>query len=214
MDNERDTMRILDTTGNLLFEGDAATTRDCLLSALMTGVSLRYSNLRYSNLSYSDLSGSNLSYSDLSGSNLSCSNLSYSDLSCSNLSGSNLRGSNLSGSNLRGSNLSGSDLSGSDLSGSNLSYSNLSGVPVLDGGLDSRGYRYFLTAFNGVVGVQAGCRKFSLAEARAHWHGQHADEPRNLLDREAIQIVEQMLARAALRGWAVKDETQTEKVTK
>ncbi len=114
--------------GKVLFtyKAENATIKDAVENAIKEKVSLRNSNLSYSNLSGSDLSGSNLRGSNLSGSDLRYSNLSASNLSGSDLRYSNLSASNLSGSDLRYSNLSYSDLSGSDLRGSNLSGSDLS----------------------------------------------------------------------------------------
>ena len=123
----------------IIFEGEYASHRECVLDAIAKKADLSGSNLSGSNLSGSDLSGSDLRDSNLRGSDLRDSNLSG-----SNLSGSDLSGSDLSGSNLSGSDLSGSDLRGSDLSGSNLSGSNLSGSDLRDSNL--RGFKADLIA--------------------------------------------------------------------
>jgi len=97
--------QILDHTGKVIFEAAAATLKELLIAALLSGANLRYA----------DLSGADLSGADLSGANLRYANLRYADLS-----GANLRYANLRYANLRYANLSGADLSDADLSGANL----------------------------------------------------------------------------------------------
>lgn len=65
---------------------------------------------------------------------------------------------------LRWANLSGADLSGADLSGANLSGA---GVLCLHIG-DPRGYRPVAVWHDQWV-IFAGCRKFTIAQAREHW---------------------------------------------
>ncbi len=52
--------------------------------------------------------------------------------------------------------------------GANLSDADLSGANLIDAGQDARGYR-FVGAFRDGVRVLAGCRDFSVAEAKDHW---------------------------------------------
>ena len=117
----------------------------------------------------------------------------------------NLSGANLSGANLSGANLSRADLSRADLSYANLSGANLSGAEqgddrIIDGGLRSDGYRFFLTRTEpGEFRVKAGCRNFTVKEAKAHW-----DETRpkgEALGDETRLIIKHMLAIAKLREW-------------
>ena len=86
-------------------------------------------------------------------------------LSDANLRGANLRSANLSGANLSGAYLSGANLSGADLSGANLSGT----TSYRCGGWDSRGYHFRAVLFASGVRITAGCRDFTLSEARAHW---------------------------------------------
>jgi len=143
-------------------------------------------------LSDCDLSGCDLSDCDLSGSNLRGSNLRGSDLSGSDLRGSNLSGSDLRGSDLSGSDLRGSDLRGSDLRGSDLSGSDLRGSNLIDVGQTLRGYQFFGYWRNGIR-VKAGCRDYSLSEAKTHW----ADAPEELAKVNLIEIT------AVIRNWEV-----------
>ena len=106
----------------------------------------------------------------LSGANLPGANLSGADLSGANLSGADLFGADLSGANLRGANLSGANLSGANLSHANLSGANLSrATGVVDAGTDPRGYRFIGVRHDDGWRIAAGCRWFTILEAKAHW---------------------------------------------
>ena len=70
-------------------------------------------------------------------------------------------GTNLKGANLEGANLEGANLKGANLEGANLIYA----LPVGD----LRGYRPYATWFNDQWMICAGCRYFTIAQARAHW---------------------------------------------
>jgi hypothetical protein len=176
--------------------------------AVLRGSDLRESDLRESDLRESDLRESNLRGSDLRGSNLRGSDLSESDLRESNLRESDLRWSNLRESDLRGSDLRGSDLrwsdlSGSDLSGSNLRWSDLRGSDLSG----SKGF-YLLTqtdhgymvygTWRGEWRIIAGCRDFSISEARSHW-----GSPKYHIQSSGSRIV-------ALLDWLEKQPTPEE----
>ena len=131
--------------GNINYNDDSLTIKECLMNASREKVNLSWSDLRWSDLSESDLRGSSLKECDLRGSDLRECNLSWSDLSWSDLSGCNLSGCNLSGCNLSGCNLRGCNLSGCNLSGCNLSGCNLSGCNLSE----SIGLDYAQISFNG-----------------------------------------------------------------
>jgi hypothetical protein len=122
----------------------------------LVGCDLRSSDLRWSDLRWSNLRGSDLRYSDLRGS----------DFSDSDLRGSNFSGSDFSGSDFRGSNLRNSDFSGSDLRWSD--FRGAKGMLLLPV-QDMRGYS-FCHAIETDSGwrIRAGCRDFSIDEAKAH----------------------------------------------
>jgi uncharacterized protein YjbI with pentapeptide repeats len=92
-------MKIVSTTGTVLFTHETMTIREAVESAK--------ANLSGANLSGADLSRANLSWADLSGANLSGADLSGADLSRAYLSGANLSRANLSRANLSGADLSG-----------------------------------------------------------------------------------------------------------
>ena len=92
------------------------------------------------------------------------------------------------------------NLTGANLSGANLSGAEQGDDRIIDGGLRSDGYRFFLTRTEpGEFRVKAGCRNFTVKEAKAHW-----DETRpkgEALGDETRLIIKHMLAIAKLREW-------------
>ena len=106
---------------------------------------------------------------DLSGADLSDAGLSDADLSDADLRYANLRGADLRGVDLTGANLSGVDLRGASLRGAILTGANLSGTCLIDGGGDPRGFRFVGQGTADGRRVLAGCRDYTLAEAREHW---------------------------------------------
>jgi uncharacterized protein YjbI with pentapeptide repeats len=125
----------------------------------------------------------------LRGAYLRGADLSGADLREADLSGADLREADLSGAYLREADLSGANLSGANLSGAYLREADLSRSGVIDLGQRSDGYQFFIhvTAKDQPMLI-AGCRYFTLSEARAHWDktrpkGQRlGDESRAMLD--------------------------------
>ena len=130
------------------------------------------------------------------------------DLRGANLSDANLRGANLSDADLSGADLSGADLSDANLSyanlsGANLSYANLRGADLFDANLRhcgqrSDGYVFLVRHESGGVVVTAGCRRFGLAEARAHWTATRGGTP---LGDESLALVDHCERMARIAGW-------------
>ena len=89
-----------------------------------------------------------------------------------NLTEANLTGANLAWANLTETNLTGADLSGANLRGANLDGHKLTGEWQLFAPAP-RGYSYlaFQTDDDARWLILAGCRRFTLAEAVAHWAG-------------------------------------------
>ena len=76
--------------GNVLFEADVKTVKECLEQAIKSCANLSCADLSRAYLSGANLSGANLSGADLSGADLSGAYLSRAYLSGANLSGANL----------------------------------------------------------------------------------------------------------------------------
>ena len=110
-----------------------------------------------------------------SGADLREADLRGADLYGANLREANLRGANLCGTNLYGANLRGADLYGANLRGANLYVANLRGADLREAkgylclGWDPRGYHFRAIQFDNVWHITAGCRNFTLDEARIHW---------------------------------------------
>lgn len=102
------------------------------------------------------------------------------------------------GANLRGANLRGACLRDADLRGANLR-----GATAIDAGQDIRGYRFVGIPYDDGIRIAAGCRWFTLAEAREHWAGD--DRPSNAECRERVEMIARIARR---RGWTIGDEQE------
>jgi len=162
-------------TGNVQFTADIDATEDTIKS-VKVGLAIRWAIKNRADLSDADLSGAYLSGA--------------------NLIGANLIGANLSGADLSGAYLSRANLSGADLSDANLSGANLSGAYLIDGGQDERGYRFIGWKRGDDLMISAGCRNYTISEARKHWGGSNYTGPKS-----NIQRVELIASIAVERGW-------------
>ena len=151
-------------------------TRDELLIAYADGKRVfQCADLRRATLCYADLAGADLRYANLCDANLAGANLRYANLAGANLRCANLRGANLCGADLRAADLAGADLAGADLCDANLRCADLCDQWVVQGATRSDGYQFLLTSFVGEgVRVKAGCRNFTLEQAREHWQATRA----------------------------------------
>ena len=101
---------------------------------------------------------------------LSNSDLSYSSMTNANLRRANLRGANFSGANLRGADLSLANLYGANLSGVELYKVDLYGAKgIVNAGMDWRGHLFIGVQRDDGWMVKAGCRWFTISEAKDHW---------------------------------------------
>ena len=106
-------------------------------------------------------------------------NLYGADLRGANLSGANLSGADVRDANLYGANLSGADVRDTNLYGANLY--NATGIiplPVAE----PRVYRWVAVAHSDGWRIAAGCRWFTVAEARAHWNSPEYIGPQSVRD--------------------------------
>ena len=109
----------------------------------------------------------------------------------------NLRGANMHSADLRNADLRNADLSGADLSGADLSGADLSGAGLIDGGQRSDGYRFVAWFKAGELRIRAGCRDFTMAQARAHWAATRGGTP---LGEETTAMLDHMERVAKIRG--------------
>jgi hypothetical protein len=182
-----------------------------LVGANLAGASLARANLADAFLAGANLAGVNLAGASLAGAKLAGANLAGASLARANLADAFLAGANLAGVNLAGASLAGAKLAGANLAGANLVGANLAGAKlagrIIDGGIRADGYRFLLTRTEpGEWRVKAGCRNFTLAEAREHWGASYG---RTELGAEALAIIDHMVALAELREWPKEGEASS-----
>jgi hypothetical protein len=124
-------------TGEVLWSGEAASSREAAIAAVKAGANLAGANLAGANLAGADLAGANLADADLARANLAGANLADAYLKGANLARANLADAYLKGANLAGADLSDADLGGADLRGADLAGADLSDADL--GGADLRG---------------------------------------------------------------------------
>jgi len=149
-----------------------ANLRDAYLGgADLRGADLRGAYLRDANLRNAYLRNADLRGADLGGANLGGADLRGADLRNADLRGADLRGADLRNANLRNAYLRNADLRNADLRGADLRGANLGDQWIIQGQTRSDGYPFFLQKLTGDTSpmVNAGCRHFPIAEARAHW---------------------------------------------
>jgi uncharacterized protein YjbI with pentapeptide repeats len=109
--------------------------------------------------------GATLARASLTGANLAKANMRGATLIRASLTGANMLGTNLAEANLTGANLEGAYLNGANLRGANLT----GAIGIVCAGYDPRGYRFVGVRHDGEWTVAAGCRWFTIAEAKDHW---------------------------------------------
>ena len=145
--------------------------------------------------SRADLRGADLRDADLWGADLWDA-----DLRDADLWGANLRGADLRDANLRGADLWGANLRDANLRGADLRNADLWGANLILAGTDTRGYLWYATySPDGGLLVQAGCRRFTLAEAHAHWDGEHPHG--EIVGAECRARLAMIEAVAKAKGW-------------
>ena len=187
-------MQIKRTDGTIAYEAtNAATMRDAVTAAVAAGADLARADPRGADLSGAYLSGADLREADFTGADLSGADLLRADLREADFRGAELGGADLSGADLTRANLRGAYLRGADLSGAY-------GVLAI-GPIDT--WIMYAVRFPDGPRIKAGCRWFTVAEAREWWAqgGEEKDTvshgPRMLAGVDALTA----LARA--HGWEV-----------
>ena len=168
-----------------------------LRDADLRDANLRGANLGGANLGGADLRDANLRGANLGGADLGGADLRDADLGDADLGGANLRDANLRGANLGGADLGGANLGDADLGDADLGGANLGGANLIDGGQRSDGYRFIGHIKDGALMICAGCRYFTLPEARAYWGA--AGYRNRALGDEALVILDHIEKVAAIR---------------
>jgi len=180
---------IKNRSGAVLFESKTATT----LSAALVEAAKTNADLRGADLRGADLEGADLEGADLRGAYLRGAYLGGADLRGADLGGADLGGADLGGADLRGAYLGGADLRGADLEGADLG-----GQWIVQGGHRSDGYSFFLQKLTADTEpmIKAGCRYFTITDARKHWNDTRANTP---LGDETTVLIDAMIAVAKIR---------------
>ena len=115
-----------------------------------------------------------------------------------------LAGAYLADAYLAGANLADAYLAWANLAGANLAGASHLSKLVIDGGIRSDGYRFLLTRTEpGPWRIKAGCRNFTLEEARSHWERTRVGTP---LGDETFAIINHMVSLATMREWPTLGE--------
>ena len=184
--------RILSTSGAVLYDhGHEAPAAEVVSAAIAAGDNLARANLRGA-----ILAGANLANTNLAGAILRGAILARANLRGAILAGADLAGADLARADLARADLAGAILTGAILTGANLIHAIISAADI---GTRSDGYRFILLAQpDSEPRIQAGCRNFSLSEARAHWAIRHVGTP---LHAEMQVILDHAERIAKIRGW-------------
>ena len=118
-------------------------------------------------------------------------------LAGADLAGAYLAGAYLAGADLAGTNLAGADLAGADLAGAKIN-NNKTAVGILRRAIRSDGYEFFLWQCEDGFYVNAGCRFFGMAEARAHWTATRAGTPLGDETQDILDMFEKAIQRKGL----------------
>jgi hypothetical protein len=185
-------------------------TRDELLTSYAAGernfanADLAGAYLAGAYLARANLAGAYLARANLADANLADANLAGADLARANLARANLARAYLADANLADANLAGADLARAnlaraDLTGANLARADLGNQWVIQGPCRSDGYCFFLQKLTADAApmVKAGCRYFTLPQAREHWQATRGGTP---LGDETFAILTCLESMAVARG--------------
>ncbi len=153
---------------------------------------------RYTGTVLFDSGDANLFDANLCDADLRNANLSDANLFDANLCDADLRGADLRGANLRDADLRGANLSVADLRGANLSVADLRGADLIVGGQRSDGWRFLAFKVDNDIMISAGCRYFTVEQAREHWRATRGDTP---LGKESFALLDGLMLQAKAVGW-------------
>ena len=131
-----------------------------------------------------------------------CADLTGADLTGAHLWGADFTGADLTGADLTGAHLWGADLTGAELAGAKLTGAELTGASgiLTAGPCDT--WMIYAVRWNDGPRIAAGCRWFTVAEARDHWSG--ATRPEHAA--RMIAGIEALLALARAHSWEMPAE--------
>ena len=174
-------------------------------SAVKIGLAVKWAAITGADLSGAYLSGAVLRGAVLSGAVLSGADLRGADLRDADLRGAYLRGAVLRDTDLSGAYLSGAVLRDADLRDAVLRDTDLRDAVLIHCGARSDGYEFFAHIRNGDLWIKAGCRYFTVADAKAHWANTRSGTQ---LGDESLQLVANAERLAIIRGLIKAESTK------
>lgn len=171
--------------------------------SVQLGAALEIAANAGANLSHANLEGADIRGADLRGAKLSGAGLSGVILHRANLSGADLQGAILENANLEHASLLKANLKNANLRRASLRCADLEDANLIDAGQDERGYRFVAVPHDDGIRIAAGCRWFTLQEAREHWDGNRRET-----HAECRARVEMLAQIARLRGWVVAENME------
>ena len=200
-------IRISRLDGTIAYDApSAATMRDAVTAAVaagadLAGAYLRGAYLRRADLTRADLAGANLRGADLVGANLRGADGAGADLAGAYLRGADLRGADLRGADLTGADLVGANLRGADLRGADLRGADLRGADgvLAIGPIDT--WIMYAVRFPDGPRIKAGCRWFTVAEAREWWTQGGEEKDTVSHGPRMLAGVDALMALARAHGW-------------
>ena len=112
---------------------------------------------------------------------------------------------NLADANLARAHLARANLADANLAGADLARAYLARAYLIDGGQRSDGYRFVGSIKDGVLMISAGCRYFTLPDARSHWSSSRGG---TALGDETQAILDHIERVANVRGLIVASKSE------
>jgi len=193
--------------GTVAYESQSATSlKEAAEEAVRQGVSLALANFSGANFSGAhfsgaNFSGANFSLANFSRANFSGANFSGADFSLADFSRANFSRANFSGADFYKANFSGANFSGANFSRANFYGANFSGAEGIlhVGPVD--GWDMYAVRWDDGPRIKAGCRWFTVSEARKWWGKGGA--PGNKPEHGPLMLagLDALLAMAKAHGW-------------
>jgi len=183
--------------GTVAYESQSATSlKEAAEEAVRQGVSLALANFSGANFSGADFSLANFSRANFSGANFSGADFSLADFSRANFSRANFSGADFYKANFSGANFSGANFSRANFYGAN--FSGAEGILHV-GPVD--GWDMYAVRWDDGPRIKAGCRWFTVSEARKWWGKGGA--PGNKPEHGPLMLagLDALLAMAKAHGW-------------
>ena len=188
--------------GTVAYESQSATSlREAVAEAVRQGVALAGANCSGAHFSRANCSEAHFSGANFFGVHFSGADFSRANFSRANFSRADFSGAHFSGANFSGANFSRANCSRADFSGADFSRANFFGVEGIlhVGPVD--GWDMYAVRWDDGPRIKAGCRWFTVSEAREWWGKGGA--PGNKPEHGPLMLagLDALLALAKAHGW-------------